>query len=253
MAQGHTKGVKKGKFCAQRTTSKAKCKCESPNNYVDNCDITGNFFLQGRKRKVKKKFEAHHLLCIASVTEFVGKDKKIQDIVKVTRWCINDSHNMLGMPLWGHTINHYCTFIGALFSKERDAPWFENTPMHDYDHNSTDGYKDELDDSLKELAKQIKALADKEHEMPEKKLADSLEAKSTSFRSKLLVRGKRSGGTHKAWQLGMEKPDSDWYLPFSMAKTRMVGKRRFAAKGFDDSGKMAEKMQKMMDAFKRWG
>lgn len=253
MGKSHTKGVKKGKFCAQRTGSKSKCKCASPNNYVENSNISGDYFLQGTKRKIKKKFEAHHILCIASITEFIGKDLKIKEVVKMTRWCINDSHNMVGLPLWGHTINHYCNMTGRAFIVNIEAPWFEDLPMHDYDHNSTNGYKDELDSSLKSIAKQIKALADKEHEAAEKQLESVLKSKSTSFRNKLKARGKRSGGTHKAWDSGSKSPESDWYLPFSMAKDRIAEKRRFAAQGSDDSGKMAKKMQRMMEAFKRWG
>lgn len=254
MSEKHTEGVRKGEFCAQRTSSSAKCKCPSKNNYIANCSITGDFFLQGTKKMVKKKFEAHHILCIASVTEFVGKDQRIEEIVKMTRWCINDSHNMIGLPVWGHTINHYCAMDTGGLLTEKKAPWFENLPQHDYDHNSTGGYKDEVDEFMLDLANQVKALADEAHESPEKDLKSDLEYLSDEFRGELKSRGSsRCGGTHKAWKKGSEEPESDWYLPFSMAEDDIAEKRRFPAKGINDTGKMAEKLKKMTEAFKRWG
>jgi hypothetical protein len=254
MGKTHSKGVEQGEFCAVRTSSQAKCKCASPNNYVKNSKITGDFFLQGSRKRVEKKFEAHHLLCIASATKFLGKNEVIAEIVKKTRWCINAENNMLGMPVWGHTIQHYCDIgIGSII-QEPTPPWFCNVPQHDYDHNSTGGYKSEVDKAMEKLAEQVKKLAKSEHEEPEKNLAGALEKTSDKFRALMATgRGLRTGGTHKAWLKGCDSPNSDWYLPFSMADDGVADKRPFPAAGMNSDGKVAKKIAKLAKALKKWG
>lgn len=251
---GHSKGIQKGKFCAVRTGSQSKCKCASPNNYVDNSNIQGDFFLQGSRKRVEKKFEAHHLVCVASATKFLGKNKSVAKVVKKTRWCINAEKNMLGMPLWGHTIQHYCDIsLGAILEKPL-PPWFCNVPQHDYDHNSTGGYKSEVDAAMEELAEEVKKLAADKHEEPEKELANELNEISDEFRALMANdRGLRSKGTHAAWLKGSESPDSDWYLPFSMADDDVADKRPFPAGGMGADGKVAKKMAKLAKALKKWG
>ena len=254
MSEGHSKGVEKGEFCAVRTGSQAKCKCTSPNNYVANSNITGDFFLQGSRKRVEKKFEAHHLVCVASATKFLGKDKNIAEIIKKTRWCINAKDNMLGMPLWGHTIQHYCDLgIGSII-QEPVPPWFCNVPQHDYDHNSTGGYKSEVDKAMGKLAEQVKKLASKEHKEPEKNLKGALDKTSGKFRALMANgRGLRTGGTHAAWLKGNKSPNSDWYLPFSMAADGVADKRPFPAAGMGSDGKVAKKLAKLAQALKKWG
>lgn len=252
----HSKGILVDQFCAKRTGSRSKCKCPSPNNYIKNCDIPDDIFLQGQKRKVKKKFEAHHLVCIASATQFLGKDPLLVELIKLTRWCINAKPNMLAMPVWGHTIKHYCNLKTATSRTDVDAPWFENIPMHDYDHNSTGGYKSDVDAKMVQLANDLLELAKPPiHETASETVAKQLEDSSKHFKKFLLGRsgGKRVGGTHKAWKKGSKKPESDWYRPFSMARTAVVEKRVFPATGASDSGKVAAKIQALADSIKRWG
>lgn len=254
MGRKHSKGVLKGEFCAVRTGTKSKCKCASPNNYVDNSKITGDFFLQGRKKRVEKKFEAHHLVCIASATKFLGKNKDIAEIVKKTRWCINAEDNMLGMPLWGHTIQHYCDLSLGTVLGEPTPPWFCNVPQHDYDHNSTGGYKSEVDKTMTGLAEEVEELAEEEHEEPEKELAAALENASGKFRTLMCAdRGFRCDGTHAAWLKGCDEPNSDWYLPFSMADDGVADKRPFPASGMGSGGKVANKIARLAEALKQWG
>jgi hypothetical protein len=253
-ASDHVEAVKKTKFCTIRAD-----KCGCGNRHTDcvklDIDISKNFFYRGRNpnpERHKKRFEAHHLLCISSVTKFKGTNPKISDVVKLTKWCINDKHNMIAMPSWGHTIQYYFDFITGDFSDEElPAPKFENLPMHNYGHNGDGSYIKDVEKELKDISREIKDLVAEHHESPEKELKDMLEDLSTDFREILSDRGTRCGGTHSAWQKGAKDPESDWYKPFSMAKKPQP--RRFAAKGFGDTGRMAEKMKTMMKAFKQWG
>lgn len=254
MKESHSEGIDKGEFCAVRTGSQAKCKCASPHNYIESCSIGDDYFLQGSKKRVEKKFEAHHLVCIASATQFLGKNDHIAKIVMKTRWCINAENNMLGMPLWGHTIQHYCDLALGSVRQQPIAPWFCNLPQHDYDHNSTGGYKSEVDKAMEKLAEEVEELAEEEHEEPEKNLAKALEGLSDDFRALMSNdRGLRVGGTHEAWLQGSRSPNSDWYLPFSMADDGVADKRPFPAAGMSSDDKVANKIAKLAKALKKWG
>src|SRR5262249_31987718 len=147
-------------------------------------------FTQGRKMEVLKRHEAHHLLCVACVTEFIAKKKELKKVVEQTDWCINDTNNMFAMPLWGHTIKWYCGDFAdfdldaqdvkdlldsdELFVRRR-KPKFANIPQHDYDHNSALGYKQEMDKELKKLAAKI-AKSKKKHEDRAEELRSDLES-----------------------------------------------------------------------------
>jgi|SRR5271165_2487316 len=251
---GHSEGVEKGKFCALR-----KDKCPCGNEYQENCtpapdDWTADDkFWQGSSMGVAKKFEAHHLLCVASVTEFIGKKPAIKKIVEQTDWCINDTTNMFAMPLWGHTIKHYCNLAedGELLDKVK-APHFKNIPQHDYDHNSTGGYTSEVNKAMKNLARTVEEQATDKHEADAKKLKKKLDGLSNDFRSELQRRGSsRCNGTHKAWQKGSKYPESDWYLPFSMATDAIAEKRTFPASNFDN--KLGQKILRLVKALGTWG
>jgi hypothetical protein len=252
MSDSHSEGIQQKAFCALRTD---KCK-PCGNAYQDNCTPSpaaweGYYFLQGTKMEVQKKFEAHHLLCIASVTAFVAKKKEIIDVVRQTEWCINATTNMFAMPLWGHTLSWYCDLeSGDLLSRVK-APPFVNIPQHDYDHNSEKGYKSETDKKMEELANQIEEKAEESHEAAVKALKKQLDTWSEKFRTTLQSRGSsRSGGTHKAWKKGFKQPDSDWYLPFSMADDGNAEKRTFPLA--DDEGKVAKKIARLVAAYGRW-
>ena len=202
---------------------------------------------------VMKKHEAHHLLCIASVTKFIGFKASITQVVEQTTWCINATTNMYPMPLWGHTIKHYCNLAaGGALRGMVPPPLFANTPQHDYDHNSTGGYKDEVDKEMEAIANTIEEKAAESHEAAVAELKARLDGMSNTFRSTLVTRGStRCGGTHKAWEKGSEKPESDWYLPFSMADDVIAQKRTFPAPGFDS--KVANKIKRLVNALGTWG
>jgi hypothetical protein len=237
-------------FCALRTD-----KCDPCGNKYRDCDPGWEeySFVQGRKKKSEKEFEAHHLLCVACVTDFIGKDAKIIDIVKQTQWCINAEKNMLAMPLWGNTICHYCDVEDdGRFQEEDDVarPPFKNIPQHDYDHNSERGYTSEINAEMAKLAREIAKIAKKNHEAAVKELKDTLNTLSDDFRSELKRRGKRSQGTHKAWFAGMDDPTGNWYKPFSMADDGKEEKRTFPIA--DDGEKMSKKLAKVVADWEFW-
>ena len=226
----HSDGVVFGKFCALRTT-----KCKDGNEYQKNCKPKpkgwskeyfwqGSKYDDGTKTIVKKYFEAHHLLCVAAVTECIVGAPGIKRIVKNTDWCINDKINMFAMPLWGHTIKYYCTiesddFFDAdkpYFRQRKKAPKFKNIPLHDSDHDLY--IEEEVKPELKKIARSIKN-SKKKHKKKIDEIKSQLNDKAEYFRGELQSRGtKRVGGTHAAWQKGIKKPHSDWYKPFSMSK-----------------------------------
>lgn len=243
---GHSEGVQiNDKFCALRTEKCKPCGNEYRNKNCKDPDPTGwGIFVQGRKKRDPKTFEAHHLLCIASVTQYVAEKKEIAEIIQQTQWCINAEKNMLAMPLWGHTIRWYCL-------QNLDAPPpFQNIPQHDYDHNSKLGYKKaDVDTQLQKLADQIQKKK-KDHEVAVEELKTELDNLSVRFRRLLKLRGTvRSGGTHNAWTNGENMPD--WYLPFSMASTAAADRRPYPTT--DSKGTVANKIRRLVEALGKWG
>jgi hypothetical protein len=170
------------------------------------------------------------------------------------------------MPLWGHTIKWYCGDFADfdldaeevqdlldsadLFARRR-SPKFKDTPQHDYDHNSSDGYKQEVDTELKKLAGKV-AKSKKKHEGKVDELRGDLEALSRHFRSELKRRGERQSGTHKAWHAGLKGTNGKWYEPFSMANDGSAEPRTFPTSG-EDSDKMRRKVKRLLEALGRWG
>ena len=256
MSDSHSDGIRKGKFCAVRKDGK----CDCGEDYQKNCTGWTYSFLQGTKIGVNKVHEAHHVLCVASVTEFIAKDKEILPVVRETTWCINRKTNMMAMPLWGHTIKWYCNVddddalddATEAIAKVGKAPPFKNIPMHDYDHNSEEGYKKlDVDTEMEKIAGQI-AKSKKKHKAKVKELAGKLNTASGNFKTLLNDRGAtRSGGTHAAWKMGCKKPTSKWYLPFSMASTATAEPRTFPTT--DDPGKVGKKIISLVKAFIKWG
>ena len=269
---GHSEGDQKGKFCYLRAP---KCNMDAPhkhsNEYQKNCTPAPTGwatyeFVQGTKREDRKHFEAHHIVCVAAVSEHIASISSIEDIVTNTAWCVNSTDNMYAMPLWGHTLTWYCDNFedvdssnleklrqkDDLFSASK-APKFKNIPQHDYDHNSSKGYKQEVDKRLKALADQVEEKAEESHEAATKELKKQLDKLSAKYKAELTRRGtERCGGTHAAWKKGMKQPSSDWYEPFSMADDGCAEQREFPASGVS-SGKVLAKLRALVAALGRWG
>jgi hypothetical protein len=266
--ESHTKGNMEGLFCAVRTDPKKKCECG--NNYVDNCKPSEDwgkypqrYTFPGKELgAIRRSHEAHHIACVASVTKlFAPKkdaDPDIQKVVHNTKWCINHKQNMIALPKWAHTIEWYCLLLSPTraeilsqlesdgsVSTPMEAPKFANLAQHDYDHTA---YIEEVDEKLERILSQVKELKGK-HKEQEKTLKKELNSLVNKQKLELQRRGRdRKGGTHAAWQLGMNDRKSDWYLPFSMAKDSEADPRTFPVWNMSDGGTMAKKILEVAEA-----
>jgi hypothetical protein len=242
----HERGKREGQFCS--VPADPKCSdCPCSETYIKVCEPTawgsGYTFQRLVKAKLKpftfaKKYEAHHIACVAPVTSCITADAAIQDVVHQTKWCINKESNMLAMPLWGHTVKWYCVITAASTATEFDEaakePPFKNIPQHDIDHNCSEGYTWEVEQALKRLAEKVKK-ANKEHALQPGDLATLLDRVSNGFKTMLDKRGNRKGGTHNAWSLAQkEPPDAQWCHPFSMASDSKVSSLGFPVRHFDE-------------------
>jgi hypothetical protein len=228
----HKRGEKKGKFCAVAGTP-----CECGNDYFKVCKPGWAAFTFPRLVKAAagaftfpKRYEAHHIVCVAPVSaEIVGKTG-ISGIIRVTKWCINEKKNMLAMPLWGHSVMWYCLIkaAGGKVLTGVARPAFANIPQHDWDHPA---YSVEVTNDCKRVAKDIK---DAGHQADSADIQAELDGLSKKWKAALKARGNRDGGTHACWRKGMKNPDSDWTAPFSMASTAQMTKKGFPIRNFDD-------------------
>ncbi len=235
MPGDHERGSKKGKFCGVAGTP-----CDCGNDYVKNSDL-GAWSGAAFQRLVRaasghfsfaKQFEAHHILCVAPVSSEIVSSPGLDGVIRETTWCINAKSNMYAMPLWGHTVKHYCTIIasGGSILAVAVPPPFANIPQHDYDHNCAGGYTHEVEQKLKSIEKQIQEAG---HSITPQNIAGTLNAHSNSFKGLLQARGARNGGTHAGWNLGMQSPTSRWYVPFSMASDGCLTEKGYPVRKFD--------------------
>jgi hypothetical protein len=154
--------------------------------------------------------------------------EEMQPILAKTEWCVNKPENMIAMPLWGHTIKHYCTInkTGSYKLKNIKAPPFENIPQHNLGHNGGGSYRTEIDEVCRAMRGDAKQ---KGHEISGESMAKLLDTRAGDWRKKIKDRGIRRGGgasadgTHEAWRAASKSmsdgkaPAADWFLPFSMA------------------------------------
>jgi len=247
MSGEHERGDRKEKFCA--VPSKPKCEvCDQAKDYIAVCEPawSSNTFLRRVKASAgafsfAKKYEAHHIVCVAPVTQELVANSKIHGAIVQTVWCINNENNMIAMPLWGHTVKYYCEITAATTSLSSVAsviknalapPPFANIPQHDWDHNSKEGYTWEVEQACKKLAKKVEESG---HKLKGDDLKGALDQLSNKFRNILTgVRGVRLGGTHAAWSMGQQDPQSNWAQPFSMASTSKLTTKGFPVRHFDE-------------------
>ncbi len=234
MSDDHKRGSKKGKFCGIPGNP-----CDCGNDYIKICEpgwVTHTFArlvkAESGAFSFQKKYEAHHVVCVAPVSSELISKSSIEGVIKETQWCINNKGNMLAMPLWGHTVKWYCsiTAAGGSVASDIPAPPFANVPQHDWDHNCKEGYTWEVEQAAKKLAKETEA---KGHEADPEDLKGDLEDMSDDFKSKLDQRGNRKGGTHDCWKNGADS--EDWCQPFSMASTGKITAKGYPVKKFDES------------------
>lgn len=200
MATKHKAKGRRNRFCCVRGTP---CKCESPNNYRTNCKPSWS-----GPGGAELPYAAHHVLCVASVKSCIAKKRGLAPIVKETRWCVNRKPNMVALPLWGDTVKWY-------YKNRTTSPPFRNLPQHDWDHNGSDSYREEVEASLDGLADNVADAKDKHDDARVKQLSGGLNSRSQQFKARLKARGRRCGGTHK--QFKDEGKNARWHEPFSMA------------------------------------
>lgn len=223
---------------------KAECKPDKP--WLASFDFQWNNKKTGPRQQ---SYAPHHILCVASIGKLMicATDKDVKPVVNKTNWCANTKRNMVAMPLWGHTVQWYADLDEEkLKSSLPSAPNFENIPQHDWDHTGKGCYKNELDDEIIKLVKQIKKSG---HDAVDGDLGARLGEMSDDYRGRLEQRGMRGSpkGTHEAWKRGMANPKSDWYLPFSMAIKSAAGRKGFPKLSF--SAMVKKKIQWLVAQF----
>lgn len=273
--ESHTKGAVEGQFCSQRKDT-CDCPTGSGNKYKDVCkDIDWGKYPQNYTESIKdaaknilgklytarrRAPEAHHIACVAAVTKIITKNTDIQSVVENTPWCVNKPGNLIALPMWAHTVEWYCKLSiitptrpeileeidGKYSMTPRVAPPFANLPQHDYDHSA---YIEEVDSALESLVETVKGVEG--HKNQEKALESELNRLVSDFKTALQDRGQRVGGTHAAWNLGMNFRDSEWYMPFSMANDGEVEAREFPLRDMSCNSTLAKKILEVAEAFWR--
>ncbi|MEM9378337.1 MAG: hypothetical protein AAGB93_00210 [Planctomycetota bacterium] len=266
MAQGDCMKVGEKEFCYSRA---APCPCSKAQNYAShNADKVESWgkYLQKQAPKVKgtqivariqavaRSAEHHHIVCVSAACKFLAFPRA-HAFASSTTWCINDSANMIALPMWAMHLMQYCDLLSAnprvkstetaygdlptFVDTNVTPPPFYNLPMHDQDH---DLYLKEVDEDMEDIARdlpQVGACQD-----PEKTLKDELNGVIETYSLQLMENGCSHGGTHRSWVKGIRDPNSDWYKPFSMCRTPRTRVHPMAG-----SGPYFQKMQDLHTAF----
>lgn len=217
----HFRGVGKEKI---HTSREGTCELKGACNYADNAPQKPPF--------PKLPRQAHHILCVSSTIgyktnqDYVGYVLAIDAVYKNTEWCVNQKPNLVWLPLKGTYTK------GANDPGTRDKPgssWDLNLPCHDWDHNCSGGYTDEVRAAFKsEIWNDLKA-AKKAGECPEDSdVQAAIKNLESNFRDKVSQRGTRQGGTRSAI---LKEGERNWWLPFSMAKATVARVRVVRAFG----------------------
>jgi len=253
-----------------------------------------------------KQNNAHHLITVAEITKAIAAEETtLWGVISITKWCVNNKNNMITLPMYAQTICWYFNLPDRISSdmdnaetgrpaafaldavtdkldqlkakvknqKIPPAPPFQKRPQHDIDHNGNAAskcrnYNAWINAQLSDIFKNISRKKD-DHDIEAEKLKNELNKLSIKGRNTLKRYGKRTGGTHKAWESAMkykswnnisEVPQeniltanvtkSTWYAPFSMAE--IPGKRTFPLYG-DYKGEMSEaaRLRRLIYAFSR--
>ena len=181
--------------------------------HIDNCNTGFNQAATGVSPK--GVWEAHHIMCISSMQQrqSVGRanetEQWLEDCLWVSKWDINDAHNMTGLP-----INSEFRTNGI----SRANKWVS----HSVDHNSKNGYTEEVTGYLqREVFDSLKRERSKgEHSFTAADISEELKGVSDEYRDILDERANdRVVSLKEGWEKRFEKShERIWYHPFSMAK-----------------------------------
>lgn len=220
----------------------------------------------------KKRFnspEAHHILSTDGICSEIQACVELADVLAVTKYCINESQNMIALPRFAFVLSWYVNLetgeipvqqvgfsMGSALQRQlgpattqwattMPPPPFAGLAQHCTDHMP---YIDLLKIKCNEVAEAAKAdIPGHLGDDAQKNLASDIEALIPEFKARLT--GKN---THAGWNAGLNG-DEDWYLEFSM-----VGKGEGATElpfpiwsnshKTDRLGEMIKSLQKLFSA-----
>jgi hypothetical protein len=208
------------------TSREGKC-AKAPCVYRDNTPAAP---------EVPEPRQSHHAVPVSTTIgyktdkDFRGYVLTIDAVYKKTEWCVNQKPNMKWLPLKGTYSKVKNNMVAGKRAARGQAPvWTMNLPCHDWDHNCNDGYTDEVEAALKEQVwNELKRLKSTGGCPDDLDMVAALQAVETQFQTALVERGQRESGTKAA--IG-KMGKGNWWLPFSMAKTKTARDRVVRAFG----------------------
>jgi hypothetical protein len=171
--------------------------------------------------------QIHHILCVESVgrrkIHYKGNVEKLAYIkacLDLTKYDINNANNLIGLP----TNTQYRKSKGQVPV---------NFVSHSCDHNTDEGYRDEVADWLVVNVWDSLEAKKNGHDVDPKNIAQQMKEAEKKFRERLESRALRPapkpglvGGTLSCWNNRFKPAYTKvWYQPFSMAKTTKVSPR----------------------------
>jgi hypothetical protein len=155
------------------------------------------------------KNQIHHILCEHAILDIKpagdtsGKKREfIFACLCMTSWDINDSSNLIGLPL-----------KSAYIRTGGKNP--QNFCCHNVDHNTADGYTNECKEWLHANVWDTLVDQRKKHEVNAETIEAALKKCTGIFKGILTKRGARNEGTQYSYENRETEPE--WYFPFSMA------------------------------------
>lgn len=171
--------------------------------------------------------QIHHILCVESVgrrkTHYKSNPEKLAYIkacLDLTKYNINNPNNLIGLP----TSTQYRNTNGQVPV---------DFVSHSCDHNTDQGYRDEVADWLVDNVWDALEAKQEGHDVDPKDIADQMKDAEDEFRKRLEQRALRPtprpgvvGGTLSCWNNRFKPAYAKlWYQAFSMAKTTKVSPR----------------------------
>jgi hypothetical protein len=185
----------------------------SAKKYRKTCKDPGDF----PTGSIPWRNQIHHILCEHAILDIEPdndssgeKREYIDACLCIADYDLNNVDNLRGLPL-----------KSAYVKSQGTIP--QNLPCHNVDHNTVDGYTNEVKEWLHNNIWNTLIDQRKKHETSAKVIVAQLNTCTTTFKGVLTKRGKRGvkpGGTLINWQNRFDPKNEDtWYEPFSMAKT----------------------------------
>lgn len=155
------------------------------------------------------KNQIHHILCEHAILDIqpAGDDdgKKLQfikDCLCMAVWDINDPSNLIGLPL-----------KSAYTRPGVNKP--QNHCCHNVDHNTSDGYTNEVKGYLHRVVWNELIDQKKPHSVNVDNIVQALKDCTSLYTDILTARGLRNKGTELSYANRFTQPK--WYAPFSMS------------------------------------